>query len=72
MHALVDYRIILFMESAMQTTTLESTTATVEAAVVFHECQHCGELTEQHPELAGVIAYHDAAECVGGTERFTH
>ncbi len=56
----------------MQTTTLESTTATVEAAVVFHECQHCGELTEQHPELVGVIAYHDAAECVGGTERFTH
>lgn len=37
-----------------------------------HECAHCGELTEQHPELAGVIAYHDAAECVGGVERFQH
>lgn len=55
----------------MDTTNLEATTETT-AVVMFHECQHCGELTEQHPDLVGTIAYHDAAECVGGTERFTH
>lgn len=68
LHRLFDYRIILSMENTMHT---EQPTNALPSAPV-HECAHCGELTEQHPELAGVIAYHDAAECVGGVERFQH
>ena len=35
-----------------------------------HECEFCGAATELVDELAGDIAYHQNAECVGGVERF--